>query len=145
MRTEGTTKIIDDSLGSALDVVGANEYIGWYEQTSESADSTSWRMVYQKPLIISEFGGDARAGLHGGADERWTEEYQANIYRHQFVMLNRIPQLRGMSPWVLMDFRSPNRHLPGVQDYFNRKGLVSQHGEKKKAFYVLQEFYREAK
>jgi len=143
VRGEGHTKVIDDPLGKALDVIGFNEYIGWYEQHPETADVTDWRIDYQKPLIVSEFGGDAKAGLHGDADERWTEEYQANIYRHQFGMLNRIPQLRGMSPWVLMDFRSPNRPLVGIQDEFNRKGLISDQGQKKAAFYVLQKAYKE--
>jgi beta-glucuronidase len=40
-----------------------------------------------------------------------------------------------------MDFRSPNRLLPGVQDDFNRKGLISEKGEKKQAFFVLQQAY----
>jgi len=142
-RTDGSRKILDDPLGQVLDVIGANEYIGWYEQKPEAADQTTWRIDYEKPLIMSEFGGGARAGLHGGEDERWTEEYQASIYRHQLGMLHRIPQLRGMSPWILMDFRSPNRQLPGVQDYFNRKGLISPEGEKKRAFYVLQKAYQE--
>ena len=143
VRAEGTTKIVDDPLGKALDVIGTNEYIGWYEQKPETADITQWRITYQKPMIMSELGGDAKAGLHGGPNDRWTEEYQANIYRHQLGMLNRIPQLRGMSPWILMDFRSPNRPLAGIQDGFNRKGLISDQGEKKQAFYVLQKAYKE--
>jgi beta-glucuronidase len=143
VRAEGHTKIVDDPLGSALDIIGVNEYIGWYEQHPETADVTDWRIGYDKPLIVSEFGGDARAGLHGGENERWTEEYQANIYRHQLGMLNRIAQLRGMSPWILMDFRSPNRPLVGVQDEFNRKGLISDQGEKKQAFFILQKAYKE--
>jgi beta-glucuronidase len=40
-----------------------------------------------------------------------------------------------------MDFRSPRRWLPGVQDFYNRKGLVSDQGQKKKAFFVLQKWY----
>jgi beta-glucuronidase len=143
VRAEGDTKIIDDPLGKALDVIGFNEYIGWYEQRPESADTTEWRVEYQKPLIVSEFGGGAKAGLHGGENDRWTEEYQANVYRHQLGMLNRIPQLRGMSPWVLMDFRSPNRPLAGIQDEFNRKGLISDQGQKKQAFFILQKAYKE--
>lgn len=142
VRAEGNTKIIDDPLGTALDVIGFNEYIGWYEGHPETADSTQWRIGYNKPLIVSEFGGGAKAGLHGSEEERWTEEYQANIFRHQFGMLNRISQLRGMSPWILMDFRSPNRPLTGIQDYFNRKGLITDQGQKKAAFFVLQEAYR---
>ncbi len=58
-------------------------------------------------------------------------------------MLARIPFLRGATPWILMDFRSPRRQLPKIQDFFNRKGLISERGEKKKAFFVLQRFYRE--
>jgi len=143
VRSEGKSKIIDDPLGRYLDVLGANEYIGWYEQTPESADDTTWKIAYQKPLIMSEFGGDAKSGIQGDARQRWTEEYQASIYQHQLIMLNRIPQLRGLSPWILMDFRSPRRLLPGIQDDFNRKGLVSDQGQKKKAFHILQKAYRE--
>jgi beta-glucuronidase len=140
---QGHTKIIDDPLGEALDVIGFNEYIGWYEGHPDTADQTQWQISYQKPLIVSEFGGGAKAGLHGAKDERWTEEYQADIYRHQLPMLNHIPQLRGMSPWCLMDFRSPNRPLAGIQDEFNRKGLISDQGQKKAAFFVLQKAYVE--
>ena len=143
VRTEGHTKIVDDPLGKALDVIGANEYIGWYEQRPEDAGKTVWKIAYGKPMIMSEFGGDAKAGLHGSANERWTEEYQASIYRYQLGMLNHIPQLRGMSPWVLMDFRSPMRQLPGIQDYFNRKGLISDQGDKKQAFFILQKAYKD--
>jgi beta-glucuronidase len=143
VRAEGNTKIIDDPLGQALDVIGFNEYIGWYEGHPDTADTTQWRIEYEKPLIVSEFGGGAKAGLHGSDNERWTEEYQSNIYRHQLPMLNKIPQLRGMSPWCLMDFRSPNRPLTGIQDYFNRKGLISDQGRKKLAFYLLQKAYQD--
>jgi beta-glucuronidase len=143
VRAEGHTKIVDDPLGKALDVIGTNEYVGWYEQTPVGADTTEWRVDYDKPLIMSEFGGDAKAGLHGSDSDRWTEEYQANVYRHQLGMLNRIPQLRGMSAWILMDFRSPNRNLADIQDGFNRKGLISDQGQKKAAFFVLQKAYVE--
>ena len=143
VRAQGNTKIVNDPLGQALDVIGINEYIGWYEGHPESADTTQWQIAYQKPLIVSEFGAGAKAGLHGGENERWTEEYEANVYRHQLPMLNKIAQLRGMSPWCLMDFRSPNRPLVGIQDEFNRKGLISDQGQKKAAFYVLQRAYND--
>jgi beta-glucuronidase len=58
-------------------------------------------------------------------------------------MLNCIPQLKGMSPWILMDFRSPNRPLASIQDEFDRKGLISDQGRKKLALYVLQKAYKE--
>ena len=143
VRSEGHDKYVDDPLGEALDVIGMNEYIGWYEQLPQDADTTVWHVAYQKPLIVSEFGGDAKAGLHGPATERWTEEYQASIFQHQLPMLAKIPQFRGLTPWILMDFRSPMRQLPGVQDGFNRKGLISNSGEKKEAFFVLQKTYKD--
>jgi beta-glucuronidase len=136
------TKVIDDPLGEYLDVLGCNEYIGWYEGTPDLAGRTRWQSKYNKPLIMSELGGDAKFGLHGAPTERWTEEYQAEIYRQQIAMLKQIPFLRGLSPWILMDFRSPRRELPGVQDFYNRKGLVSNEGQKKKAYFVLQEYYK---
>ncbi len=140
--SDGTrVKVLDDPLAEYLDVMGCNEYIGWYEGTPDLASRTRWESKYNKPLIMSEFGGDAKFGLHGAATERWTEEYQEAVYRQQIAMLKQIPFLRGLSPWILMDFRSPRRDLPGVQDYYNRKGLISNEGQKKKAFFVLQEYY----
>ena len=143
VRGDSKTKYIDDPLGNALDVIGFNEYVGWYEGTPETADSIEWKVAFDKPLITSEFGGGAKAGMHGANDTRWSEEYQAEIYRHQITMLNKIPQLRGVTPWILMDFRSPVRNLPGIQDGYNRKGLISDQGQKKAAFYVLQKAYKE--
>jgi len=138
-----TTQMIDDPLGEYLDVLGCNEYVGWYDDLPEKADRLEWKMKYQKPLVMSEFGGDALYGNHGDALTRWTEEYQENLYQHQLGMLKRISFLRGTAPWILMDFRSPRRPLPQIQDFHNRKGLISDRGERKKAFYVMQQFYRE--
>jgi beta-glucuronidase len=101
----------------------------------------TWKTTYDKPLIVSEFGGDALYGNHGDADTRWTEEYQASLFEHQLRMVEKMPNLAGMSPWLLMDFHTPRRPLPGIQDYYNRKGLISNRGERKQAFYVLQKFY----
>ena len=134
---------INDPIADELDVMGNNEYIGWYSHRIIDLDTTDWSSEYNKPLIMSELGADALFGKHGEADTRWTEEYQASLYEHQIAMLKRIAFLRGMTPWILKDFRSPRRTLPGIEDYFNRKGLVSDRGEKKKAFFVLQKFYKE--
>jgi len=135
--------VIDDPFGADVDVLGCNEYIGWYDGLPEKIDRSQWKSVYNKPLIMSEFGADALFGLHGDALTRWSEEYQENVFQHQVAMLNKIPFLRGTAPWVLMDFRSPRRALTGIQDFFNRKGLVDLRGNRKKAFYVMQEFYRD--
>jgi beta-glucuronidase len=140
---DATTQMIDDPLGEYLDVLGCNEYVGWYDDLPEKADRLTWKIAQNKPLIISEFGADALFGHHGDKAARFTEEYQKDLYDHQIAMLRKIPSLRGMSPWILTDFRSPRRPLPRIQEFYNRKGLISNRGERKQAFYVLQNFYRE--
>jgi beta-glucuronidase len=142
-RSGPDTRILNDPLGESLDVLGVNEYMGWYESKVEDTDHTQWKFAYEKPVIVSEFGAGALYNLHGDAQTRFTEEYQANVFDHQLAMWQRVPQLAGMSPWLLMDFRSPRRPLPGIQDYFNRKGLISDQGQRKQAFYVLQKFYKQ--
>lgn len=140
-KTTPELRTLSDPLGEVLDVLGINEYIGWYEGLPEEADKIQWKSAWNKPIVVSEFGGGAPFGLHGDADERWTEEYQDNLFQHQLKMVQRMPNLAGMTPWVLMDFRAPARMLPGIQDYHNRKGLISNRGQRKLAFYTLQKFY----
>ena len=133
---------LEDPLGEFVDVMGCNEYVGWYTLPAELAPTIKWISKYNKPLIMSEFGAEAVAGLHGSPEEIWTEEYQNRIFENQVKMLNNIPFLRGTSVWALMDFRSPLRLLPIKQDFFNRKGLVSDKGIKKMAFFTLKNWYQ---
>ena len=73
--------------------------------------------------------------------DRWTEDYQVTVYEAQLSMMDEISFLRGLSPWILKDFRTPKRPLAGVQDYFNRKGMISDKGERKLAWQTLSDFY----
>jgi beta-glucuronidase len=141
-QTPGDTKILTDPFAQALDVVGVNEYVGWYNYTPGQAENVKFELP-QKPIIISEFGAEAKAGNHGPESQRWTEEFQLDFYRHNFMMLSRIPQIRGFAPWVLMDFRSPTRNIPLLQDGYNRKGLISEDGKKKEAFSFIQKIYKD--
>lgn len=132
---------LNDNMNKYVDIISFNEYIGWYRDVND-ASKMKWEVPYDKPVIISEFGGGAVAGLHGSKNERWTEEFQENLYKENLDMLSKIEGLSGMTPWVLKDFRSPRRINPVVQKDFNRKGLVSDKGKRKKAFYVLKEWYK---
>ena len=132
---------LHDNMHQYVDVVSFNQYIGWYRDVND-APKMEWEIPYDKPVIISEFGGGARYGLHGDKNQRWTEEFQENLYRENIAMINKIDGLAGTTPWVLKDFRSPRRVLNGIQDYYNRKGLYSDEGQKKKAFYILLEWYK---
>ena len=134
--------VVQDALADIVDIVAFNQYVGWYDGLPEKCARVSWEIPYNKPVFISEFGGDARQGLHGNKDQRWTEEFQEDLYQQTLPMLDKIDGLAGFTPWILVDFRSPRRVLPGIQDGFNRKGLISSEGTKKKAFSVLQAYYR---
>ena len=132
--------LLQDNMNQYVDVISFNQYIGWYRDVNDAPKMT-WEIPYDKPVIVSEFGGGAKYGLHGAANQRWTEEFQENLYRQNVAMLDKIDGLCGTTPWILKDFRSPRRVLNGIQDYYNRKGLFSDNGEKKKAFYVLKAWY----
>ena len=131
---------LNDNMNEYVDVVSFNQYIGWYRDVNDAPKMT-WDIPYNKPVIISEFGGGAKYGYHGAKNQRWTEEFQENLYRENTAMLDKIDGLAGTTPWILKDFRSPRRVLPDIQDYYNRKGVFSDKGEKKLAFYVLKQWY----
>ena len=131
---------LQDNMHEYVDVVSFNQYIGWYRDVNDAPKMT-WEIPYEKPVIISEFGGGARYGLHGEKNQRWTEEFQENLYQENTAMLDKIDGLAGTTQWILKDFRSPRRVLTGIQDFYNRKGLFSDNGEKKKAFFVLKDWY----
>ena len=146
--TDDIEHVIDDQLGAAVDVVAVNQYLGWYYGDRETIGEHTWRSVFDKPIMFTEMGGGAKAGHHGDPDEIWTEEFQADLYRRQIEMIRagrsgHGGQIAGISPWILKDFRAPVRVLPGIQDGYNRKGLVSEEGEHKLAFDVLSAFYQE--
>ena len=132
---------LQDNMNEYVDVVSFNQYVGWYRDVHD-APLMRWEIPYDKPIIVSEFGGGAKAGMHGDVDQRWTEEFQERLYRENLAMLDKINGLAGTCPWVLMDFRSQRRLLPGIQDYYNRKGLYDNQGRRKRASYVLQEWYK---
>lgn len=136
-------RIVEDPFADFVDIVNFNEYVGWYDGLPDKCDNITWTIKYNKPVMISEFGGDALQGMHGDILTRFSEEYQEDLFARTEKMLSKIPQFRGVSPWILYDFRSPKRVLPNIQDGWNRKGLISQNGTKKKAFYVLKSFYEQ--
>lgn len=141
---EGNTIILNDPLGEKIDLVSFNEYAGWYfGGTPKEITRYNFNIKYDKPVVVTEFGGDALAGFHADEDTRWSEEYQEALYRNQITLLSKIDNLRGMTPWILTDFRSPRRQHPIYQNFWNRKGLMSETGKKKKAFFTLKAYYEQ--
>ena len=136
--------VVNDPLGEFVDLVAFNEYLGWYGGLPDKCRTTNWSTPYNKPLFISETGADAKGGFHADSLTRFSEEYQAWYFTEQIAMLKRMPDnFVGISPWVLTDFRSPKRNNPLYQDGWNRKGMYDNKGNKKKAFYILQNYYKQ--
>ncbi|HEY5689058.1 MAG TPA: glycoside hydrolase family 2 TIM barrel-domain containing protein [Yeosuana sp.] len=138
---------LKDKLTDVLDVVGINKYVGWYQPFIAAPEELKWIAAPDKPLIFSEFGSEALYGQHGEADvaSSWSEEYQEQNYKNNLTLQKNIKNLCGIAPWVLFDFRSPNRFHQRNQEGWNRKGLVSDQGQRKKAWYVIKEYYSKIK
>jgi beta-glucuronidase len=141
---ENNTFHVWDTLCKHLDIVSINEYLGWYVPWQGDPSAVKWKMVVDKPLIISEFGGEAKFNSNFGPKDEansWSEEYQEQIYINQVKMFRITPALVGVCPWIMVDYRSPVRMHPVYQGGFNRKGLISEYGEKKKSWQIIKDYY----
>lgn len=140
------TVTVWDSLYRYCDIIAINEYFGWYLPWQGKPSETKWKVAFpDKPIFISEFGGEALYGNKNvPTDEAasWSEEYQEQIYKNQIEMFVTIPNLCGVCPWLLFDYKSLGRMNQVYQKGYNRKGLISENGEKKKAWYIMNEYYK---
>jgi len=133
---------IEDRLAAHLDVIGINEYYGWYEHPLEDLSRIAENSSPDRPVVITEFGADGVPVSEGGPSEGlFSEDYQCEVFRRQFEILSEIPWLKGTCPWLLYDFRTERRQNI-YQRGFNRKGLIcADKATKKKAFEVVAESY----
>ena len=137
--------MIKDRLVDYIDVIGINEYYGWYAPDFNELIKVFNNSNPQKPVVITEFGADALRGARGTVDDLGTEDCQENIFRMQTETLGKIPYIHGTSPWILYDFRCPRR-TSSLQLEYNRKGLLSEDKTyKKPAYFVMKEFYASIK
>jgi beta-glucuronidase len=134
---------IEDRLADVLDVIGINEYYGWYDPDFSKLPKILTNSAPGKPVVICEFGGDARSGQRGTVDDLWTEDKQRSLYEQQVAAIRQCPYIAGTTPWILYDFRCPRR-LNRYQEGFNRKGLIdANRTTHKPAFEVMRQFYNE--
>jgi beta-glucuronidase len=133
---------IADRLADELDVIGLNEYFGWYEPDFSGLERLIANSDPGKPVIVSETGADALAGHRGAGRILFTEDWQAEFHRRQFQIVSRVPWMAGYAAWLLYDFRSERRQT-GFQKGFNRKGLIGADKlTRKAAFHALAEAFR---
>ncbi len=133
---------VADPLGADLDVIAVNQYEGWYgTRTPADIASLSFASNYDKPFVFSEFGADAPREFRADRAVRWSADYQVWLYEQNLKLFDTMPELDGISPWILKDFQAPRRWHGRFQDYWNRKGLIDEMGQPKPAFETLRAWY----
>ena len=137
-----------------VDIVGANRYYGWYPyecwpgsaqpgdletgvaQLGECLDE--FARLFSGPILLSEFGADAVAGLHSPFMLQFTEEFQAELITRYIRLAGEKPFIAGMLAWCFADFateQSPGRVLG------NRKGVFTRTREPKMAAHALRQLW----
>jgi len=132
---------IEDRLAESLDVIGLNEYFGWYEPGFENLKKLLANSSPDQPVVISECGADAVTGRRGEPGALFSEAHQAHVLERQLEIIEDVPYIRGFFPWVLYDFRSERRQTT-YQRGWNLKGLIDRDKTRKKAaFDVVRRIY----
>jgi beta-glucuronidase len=134
-----------------LDVIGVNEYFGWYpgpngqiadrDGLSDFLDTV--RGCYpKKAIVISEFG--AEANRDGPVQERGTYQYQQDFVNYHLAVHASKPWLSGSIYWALQEFRvRPNWDggNPRPNQPIHEKGLLRFDGSKKPAWFDVQRLF----
>ncbi len=136
----------DDPVFEFSDVLTINRYYGWYEYPGRITHGV--QMLEQemekihdrfgKPMMMTEFGADAIAGMHSTSDQMFTEEYQAQFLEHYIMLLRSKDYVVGVHIWNFADFRTP-QHFRRV--VLNRKGVFTRSRQPKAAAFVLKKLW----
>jgi beta-glucuronidase len=143
-----------DRSSGEVDVIGINEYFGWY--TGDIRDTETMLRRYfnwfpNKTFFVSEFGADAIAGKFEGTagpednnNHSFSEEFQEWFINEHLKIYQRLPFIQGTMPWIFSDFRYQWTLNTGKNQIplMNLKGLVDSQRQKKKSFYTVQKHYR---
>lgn len=140
----------DDEFNYITDVLGYNQYFGWY--TGKAEDFSEWIDNYHKvnpnvALCISEYGAEGIVQYHSSTPEvkDYTEEYHALLHEKVWNIFKDRSFLWGTYVWNMFDFGANIRDEGGVKGR-NNKGLVSYDRKiKKDAFYMYKAHWSEEK
>lgn len=129
------------------EVILINRYYGWYHlggQLEEARAGLSAELDrlwehFGRPIIMTEFGADTMAGMHGQPEVMWTEEYQANYMRMHLEEAQKRDFVAGMQVWNFADFAAVQSimRVGGL----NMKGIFTRQRTPKMAAHVLREFW----
>ncbi len=131
-----------DVVTDLFDLVLVNRYYGWYADTGDlegaerdlEDELRAWARR-GKPILVSEFGADAMAGLHALPPTVWSEDYQAALISMSLRVFSRIPEVIGEHVWNFADFATAQAvHRPGG----NHKGVFTRDRQPKAAAWLLR-------
>ncbi len=137
----------DDRMFELVDVACVNRYYGWYTQAGRLEEGVARleeelrriHQAYGKPIILSEFGADAVAGIHASPPTMFSEEYQAAFLRRYIACLEELPFVIGQHVWAFADFRTAQGSARVGAT--NRKGVFTRTRAPKLAAHVLHELW----
>ena len=147
---------IRDLAWEFADVIGFNDYTGWYRSNVDATVETLkdipyvWKFYHDwvvehfpgKPLIASEFGAGALAGRHGSTLKKWTEECQSVLL--QLHLLGALfADIAGVCIWSLADFPvDPTTDPEYRPNGRNDKGLLTVSRQPKLATRAVAAIFR---
>jgi beta-glucuronidase len=141
-----------------LDVLGVNEYFGWYDSYSVKAPREPARTeelgpfldqvhrAYPRtPLFITEYG--AEASRSGPVEQKGSFEFQTAFMRQHLAIHASKPYVNGSIAWALRDFRVEPGWLGGAPREWatppwHNKSLIDESGKPKPVFRVMQRSWR---
>jgi beta-glucuronidase len=126
-----------------FDLICVNLYPGWYsdcgnlDAIAPSLERTllGFWQKYEKPIIISEFGADAVAGMHSEYPLMWSEEYQVEMIERILEQAERYPFVAGTHVWNFADFKVGQHPARAI---LNHKGVFTRDRTPKLAAHALR-------
>jgi len=130
-----------------LDLIGFNCYFGWYGGKVEQMEERIKKIkpvIKNKPILISEYGADARARKHGASGDIYTEENQALFLQKAFKIIEAEPGISGGIIWLFADYPDPLRAF-NPKPFTNQKGLLTEDRKEKLGFKMASSLYQNQK
>jgi beta-glucuronidase len=134
-------------LTELADVVMINRYYGWYlgfdlEEAAQGLEQElrAWADKHHKPIIVTEYGGDAVAGIRSVEANPWSEEYQAELLDTYHRVFDQVDEVVGEHVWNFADFATAPSFM---RVDGNKKGVFTRDRRPKLAAHRLRERWRE--
>lgn len=134
------------------DVIMINRYFGWYTNVGNmplalryfGGEMDKIHQTFNKPIMVTEFGADAIAGMHAADEEIYSEEFQKNLIASYLDVADSKDYVVGMHVWNFADFRT-GQALMRVGG-MNLKGVFTRDRKPKMAAHLLRErWHQDAK